>query len=82
MYRTGHRHGREKWKKRGTGKNERIRFKGTSNESPEETVYREIREQKHELKYLLPTYAEGEDIDVFLRSFERLANLHKWPKPE
>lgn len=42
----------------------------------------EIREQKHEVKYLLPKYVEGEDIDVFLRSFERLANLHKWPKPE
>lgn len=29
-----------------------------------------IREQKHEIKYLLPKYVEGEDIDVFLRSFE------------
>lgn len=42
----------------------------------------EIREQKHEVKYLLPKYVEGEDLDVFLRSFERLDNLHKWPKPE
>ena len=42
----------------------------------------ELREQKHEVKYLLPKYVEGEDIDVFLRCFERLANLHKWPKPE
>ncbi|XP_062594989.1 uncharacterized protein LOC134256354 [Saccostrea cucullata] len=40
------------------------------------------KEQKHEVKYLLPKYVEGEDIDVFLRSFKRLANLHKWPKPE
>lgn len=43
-----------------------------------------IREQKHEVKFLQPKYVEGEDIDVFLRSFERLANLHvhRWPKPE
>ena len=31
---------------------------------------------------MLPKYVEGEDIDIFLRSFERLANLHKWPKPD
>ncbi|XP_048748044.2 uncharacterized protein LOC125660258 [Ostrea edulis] len=42
----------------------------------------ETREQKHEVKYLLPKYVEGEDIDVFIRPFERLANLHKWPKAE
>ena len=43
---------------------------------------REVKEQKHEVKFLLPKYVEGEDIDIFLRSFERLANLHKWPKPD
>ena len=42
----------------------------------------ETKEQKHEVKYLLPKYVEGEDIDIFIRSFERLARLHKWPKAE
>lgn len=40
------------------------------------------REAKHEVKFILPKYVEGEDIDVFLRSFERLATLHKWQKAE
>jgi hypothetical protein len=39
----------------------------------------EAKEQKHVVKYLLPKYVEGEDIDIFLRSFKRLATLHKWP---
>lgn len=34
------------------------------------------------VKYLLSKYVDGKDMDVFLRSFERLANLHKWPKPK
>jgi hypothetical protein len=42
----------------------------------------EAKEQKHEVKYLFPKYVEGEDIDIFLKSFERLAKLHKWPKAE
>lgn len=29
------------------------------------------------VKYLLSKYVDGKDMDVFLRSFERLANLHK-----
>ncbi|XP_062603532.1 uncharacterized protein LOC134265323 [Saccostrea cucullata] len=40
------------------------------------------KETKHEVKFTLPKYVEGEDIDVFLRSFERLAILHKWDKSE
>jgi hypothetical protein len=39
-------------------------------------------EKRHEVKFTLPKYVEGEDIDVFLRSFERLAKLHKWHKSE
>uniref|UniRef100_A0A8W8HLS0 CCHC-type domain-containing protein n=1 Tax=Magallana gigas TaxID=29159 RepID=A0A8W8HLS0_MAGGI len=30
----------------------------------------------------LPKLEEGQDIDVFLRSFEKLATLHKWDKSE
>lgn len=30
----------------------------------------------------LPKFTEGQDPDVFLRSFERLATLHKWQKSE
>lgn len=30
----------------------------------------------------LPKLEEGQDIDVFLRSFEKLAALHKWDKSE
>ncbi|XP_065928583.1 uncharacterized protein [Magallana gigas] len=40
------------------------------------------REAKLEVKFILPKYVQGEDIDVFLRSFERLATLHKWQKAE
>jgi hypothetical protein len=39
-------------------------------------------DKRHEVKFTLPKYVEGEDIDVFLRSFERLAKLHKWHKTE
>ena len=28
----------------------------------------------------LPKYQEGGDIDVFLRTFERLASVHGWPE--
>lgn len=30
----------------------------------------------------LPKFVEGQDPDVFLKSFEKLAGLHKWAKPE
>lgn len=30
----------------------------------------------------LPKFQEGQDSDVFLRSFEKLAALHKFPKLE
>lgn len=31
-------------------------------------------------KVKLPKFHEGEDIEVFLTSFERLATVHKWQK--
>lgn len=34
------------------------------------------------VKVSLPKYVDGEDIEVFLRSFERLAYLHKWDKSD
>ena len=41
-------------------------------------------ESKDEIKtkVKLPKFHEGEDIEVFLTSFERLATLHRWPKPQ
>lgn len=33
-------------------------------------------------KVSLPKYVAGEDLEVFFRSFERLANMHEWPKSE
>ncbi|CAC5380409.1 unnamed protein product [Mytilus coruscus] len=30
----------------------------------------------------LPKFIEGQDLDVFLKSFEKLATLHKWAKSE
>ena len=33
-------------------------------------------------KIKLPKCHEGEDIEVFLTTFERLACVHKWPKSE
>ena len=33
-------------------------------------------------KVLLPKFLEGEDIEVFLRSFEKLANSYGWEKTE
>ena len=30
----------------------------------------------------LPKFEEGHDVDVFLRSFEKMASLHKWSKPD
>ena len=33
-------------------------------------------------KVKLPKFHEGEDIEVFLTTFERLAVVHKWPKSE
>ncbi|CAC5374158.1 unnamed protein product [Mytilus coruscus] len=37
---------------------------------------------KSNLKSKLPEFKEGDDPDVFLRSFEKLVVLHKIPKPE
>ena len=34
------------------------------------------------IKAKLPKYVEGEDIEVFLTTFERLASVHKWPKSQ
>lgn len=34
------------------------------------------------VKISLPRYVDGEDVEVFLCSFERLAVLHKWPKED
>ena len=34
------------------------------------------------IKVKLPKYIEGQDIEVFLTSFERLAAVHKWPKTQ
>ena len=33
-------------------------------------------------KVYLPNVIEGEDIEVFLKSFEKLANCYKWDKTE
>ena len=33
-------------------------------------------------KVYLPNFIEGEDIEVFLKSFEKLANCYKWDKTE
>ena len=33
-------------------------------------------------KVALPKYDQRQDIEVFLTSFERLAELHKWPKED
>ena len=33
-------------------------------------------------KVSLPKFDENQDIEVFLTSFERLAELHKWPKDQ
>jgi hypothetical protein len=30
----------------------------------------------------LPKFEEGQDVDVFLRSFEKMAALHKWEKSD
>ena len=30
----------------------------------------------------LPTFEEGQDVDIFLRSFEKMAGLHKWPRDQ
>lgn len=51
-----------------TGKNERIRLTGTSNESPKETGWWGEKGTKHKIKYLLVKYVEGEAMDIFLRS--------------
>ena len=32
------------------------------------------------VKVKLPKFVEGQDVEVFLTSFERLASVHKWPK--
>ena len=33
-------------------------------------------------KVALPKYDQHQDIEIFLTSFERLAELHKWPKED
>ena len=30
----------------------------------------------------LPKFEEGQDVDIFLRSFEKMAGLHKWPRDQ
>ena len=37
---------------------------------------------KQKLKYKLPKFSEGEDIEVFLTSFEKLAISYKWVNSE
>ena len=32
------------------------------------------------VKVKLPKFVEGQDVEVFLTSFERLATVHNWPK--
>ncbi|MCG8044622.1 MAG: RNase H-like domain-containing protein [Candidatus Thiodiazotropha endolucinida] len=34
------------------------------------------------IKVKLPKFVEGQDIEVFLTSFERLASVHSWPKSQ
>ena len=34
------------------------------------------------VKVKLPKFIEGQDIEAFLTSFERLATVHKWPKTQ
>ncbi|MEW8544650.1 MAG: reverse transcriptase domain-containing protein, partial [Candidatus Thiodiazotropha sp.] len=38
--------------------------------------------QDVKVKVKLPKFTEGQDIEVFLTSFERLATVHKWQKSE
>ena len=37
---------------------------------------------KPQFKLNMPKFVEGDEVDVFIRSFEKLANLHKWKKAE
>lgn len=42
----------------------------------------ECKESYIDKRAKVPRFQEGQDPDVFLRSFEKLANLHKFPKLE